>query len=164
VSLSPETIDSLRSPKGIERLSSFLIENGATIADPTNSYEVLRYKLNGSGTVVIYRRGNGTLNIPDAARDHLKCFELGRAIERKERPGKRHKDTLVERLLERDGSDCCICGKPLGDDITVEHWVAIKDGGNNTMANLGLAHESCNRAVDSKPVTEKVKMALEMRS
>ena len=161
--LKPETVDTLRSKKGLQSFASFLIENGAIIGDQTNPYEVIRYKLEGSGTVVVYRKGNGTLNIPDDAYDHLKCFELGRAIERKDRPGKSHKDRLVRRLLDRDGPNCCLCGKPLGDDITIEHWVAIKDGGNNTMANLGLAHESCNKAADSKPVTEKVMMALELR-
>lgn len=161
--LKPETYQALRTDKGRQKISSFLIENGAAIIDPTNPYEVMRYKMNGSGVVVIYRKGNGDLNVPDAARDHLKCFEQGRAIERKKRPDKQHKDGLVGRLLDRDGQDCCICGKDLGEDITIEHWVSIKDGGNNSLANLGLAHEACNRLVDSNPVSEKVKIAMEMR-
>lgn len=153
----------LRKEKQFNAFCSFLIENGAKILDPTNPWEVLRYKLEGAGTVVIYKKASGALNIPQTAQEHLSCFEKGRAIERKERPGKRHKEQLIERLLDRDGPNCCICGKPLGDDITIEHWVSIKDGGNNSLANLGLAHEACNQAVDSKPVVEKVRIAMGMR-
>lgn len=153
----------LRSDKNLQRFTSFLIENGAVIKDPTNTWEILRYKIEGSGTVVIHRNSRGFINIPNDARQHLECYEAGRAIDRRERPGKDHKKKLIERLLERDGSDCCICSKPLGEDITIEHWVSIKDGGTNCMANLGLAHAECNRVVDSKPVSEKLRLAMEMR-
>ena len=154
----------LNKPANLNKFASFLIENGAKILEPTNQWEVLRYRIQGAGVVVIYKKASGALNVPSIAQEHLTCFEKGRAIERKERPGKNHKATLIERLMERDGDECCICGKSLGDDITVEHWVAIKAGGNNMLENLALAHKACNRAVDSKPVTEKLKIAMKMRS
>ena len=112
----------LRQPKQLAKFSSFLIENGAVIQDPTNTWEVLRYKLAGSGTVIIHRNARGDLTIPDDARHHLDCFKAGKTIERKQRPGSDHKQRLVTHLLARDGDVCCICGKPLGDDITIERW------------------------------------------
>lgn len=63
-----------------------------------------------------------------------------------------------ERLLARDGSHCCYCSAPLGDDITIEHWVPRQCGGSNDMANMSLAHYACNIASDNLPISFKLKI------
>ena len=46
----------------------------------------------------------------------------------------------------RRGRPCVICGKSFtkGEKITVEHIVALRDGGTSRLANLGPAHAPCN--------------------
>lgn len=39
---------------------------------------------------------------------------------------------------------CWWCSKPMGKDITIDHIVAIKLGGQHTPRNIVLAHKSCN--------------------
>jgi len=62
------------------------------------------------------------------------------------------------RLLKRDGFDCCYCGTPLGDDMTIEHWLAKSRGGTNEPGNLALAHNRCNALAGDLPVIHKVRV------
>ena len=48
-------------------------------------------------------------------------------------------------LLERDGENCWLCHDPLGDDLTIEHKIALANGGTWAFHNLALAHHDCNR-------------------
>lgn len=61
----------------------------------------------------------------------------------------------TEKLIERDGNICQICGKPCdsgdvkygscGPDYpTIDHIVAIANGGSHTWDNVQLAHFLCN--------------------
>lgn len=55
-------------------------------------------------------------------------------------------------LIDRDGDDCHLCGKPVRFDVpywhpeygTIDHLVPIADGGEHTMANCAVAHFGCN--------------------
>lgn len=73
-----------------------------------------------------------------------------------QRPGK--KERLRSALRERDGDDCWICGHELHDDCTIEHKVALANGGTWAFANLALAHRECNRAVARLPLELKQSM------
>jgi hypothetical protein len=63
----------------------------------------------------------------------------------------------VDRLRERDGDDCWICGGGIDFTLprtqkstehpfsaTVDHVVQRSEGGPNTPDNLRLAHKTCN--------------------
>lgn len=39
---------------------------------------------------------------------------------------------------------CFYCGRPMGKDITAEHLVARKDGGQDKRGNIVAAHYRCN--------------------
>ena len=59
---------------------------------------------------------------------------------------------MVDRLIERDGVACWLCGKLVKLGVspnhplfpTADHVIARKDGGPRTFANLKLAHSHCN--------------------
>jgi 5-methylcytosine-specific restriction endonuclease McrA len=52
---------------------------------------------------------------------------------------------VVAYLEERDGPLCALCGGSfLGGDLTVDHIIAVADGGQNVLTNFRLAHNSCN--------------------
>jgi hypothetical protein len=71
-------------------------------------------------------------------------------------PGQKRR--LRKVVLERDGSHCFYCHKPMPEgDMTLEHLVAVKHGGKNSSANLVLAHALCNERMGSRPVIEKIR-------
>ena len=73
---------------------------------------------------------------------------------------------LHERIRARDGDRCWLCdGKLQFDAIpnskkapTIEHLVALTDGGSNELANLVLTHPGCNRQLGCRPVEKKRQM------
>ena len=51
---------------------------------------------------------------------------------------------LRDRVRERDGKSCSICGKRINGTPDLHHKKALRDGGTNEFDNLALAHHSCN--------------------
>ena len=48
-------------------------------------------------------------------------------------------------LLEMQGHRCSICGGPLGLlDSHVDHVIPLIEGGEDTLSNCSLTHQSCN--------------------
>lgn len=55
-----------------------------------------------------------------------------------------YKKMLIEVLIQRDGEDCGICGRPL-TNISIDHKIPVCRGGSPyTADNLQLAHLKCN--------------------
>ncbi|MCB4209171.1 HNH endonuclease [Arthrobacter sp. UM1] len=61
-------------------------------------------------------------------------------------------------LLARDGLTCCICRTPIksAKAATIEHKTKRRDGGSHDLANLGLAHSTCNYADAGRSPTTSV--------
>ena len=63
-------------------------------------------------------------------------------------------------LLMRDGEVCHICGQGRADadPFEVEHIVpklrGRKGGGGDDLANLAIAHRSCNRTKQTKAISQ----------
>lgn len=145
----------------IPKFKEWLVARGCEILPTTNDYEALRFK--GSQIGVVYT--SGRVNSPYTGRA-ITCFQTGKgwdgAPTRTGRyPG--YKKQKIE-LLKRDGTRCFYCGKELGDDITVEHLIALSCGGKNELSNMVLAHQHCNQAVGNMPIVEKVKFAIKKRT
>jgi hypothetical protein len=62
---------------------------------------------------------------------------------------------LRAMIAERDGDDCWVCGRELGEDRTIEHVEAVANGGTWAFANLRLAHRHCNHTLGALPVAAK---------
>jgi 5-methylcytosine-specific restriction endonuclease McrA len=56
--------------------------------------------------------------------------------------------SLIAAIVMRDGDCCYICsqGQDRHDPWEVEHVKPRKMGGTDDLANLALAHRSCNRS------------------
>lgn len=130
--------------------------NGGFLREPTSEWEVIRYDLAGE-IHSIYRNSKGRLTLAGKTADHYHTFRAGAAFGVVAPKGK-SREKLVVTLLGRDGDCCVICGDFLGDDITVEHWLARDAGGSNDPRNLGLAHDRCNQRVGNLPITEKLRI------
>lgn len=159
----------LRKPKESEDevLSRRLVAAGAEMLAPTNPYEVMRFRTR-YGVGVIYtnakarRKENAEATLAlTHLREQLGGFKTLApvpVVARQKYAGS------VKRIMERDGHCCFFCGKRLGDDVTVEHLVAIAHGGPNHISNLFLAHGKCNQAAGHLSAPEKIAMRDGLRS
>ncbi len=142
-----------------EEFGQWLIENGADVKPVTNPYEVIRYKRPDFGTVIIYTNKAGRITANSTAQRHYRRFLANQPLATKNRPRGKSRLKKISALLDRDGSDCCLCGRFIvpGEE-TIEHWLPISLGGNNDFSNMALAHEDCNVAMDNLPIIEKIKL------
>jgi hypothetical protein len=77
---------------------------------------------------------------------------------------KKRRDLAVIAIMERDGSDCWFCGKPLNGDVSLEHLRPLALGGTWDETNLALAHRVCNKAAGHLPLHKKELLRDQMRA
>lgn len=148
--------------RDLEGFKRWLVDRGAEILEPTNPYEVLRFRAN-SEVKIVYRRECGSLTFTRDSDRIYQLFRRGDTSWRATNPTRRKRLTpLVKTLRKRDGDGCFYCGRDLfgalRDDAqrTVEHLVPAAHGGPNHLSNLVLACESCNQEAGHLSVAEKV--------
>lgn len=138
----------------------WLQQNGAEILPCTNEYEEIRFK--GSEVGVKYKSGKFSGNYAAHA-DY--CFKNNKKWDGRPFNVGRKSSYKKEKLaiINRDGIACFYCGELLGDDITLEHLIALTSGGLNQLSNMVLAHHKCNQKMSHKSLVEKVNYALKTR-
>ncbi|PVX84320.1 HNH endonuclease [Paraburkholderia unamae] len=138
---------------------AFLVERGAQVLQPTNEWEVLRFKT-ARGVSVIYRNAKDGLTFTGEAADAWNGLAKGnnwRGVEAVKRPPK--VSAYVRALLKRDGDACFYCAQPMSEeDRTVEHLVARSHGGPNHLSNMVLAHRLCNANAGHLSAMEKIRL------
>lgn len=144
------------------KFKNFLQNYGCEILPNTNPYEWIRWK--GKEVGVIYTSGKTKGEYTNHA---IKCYRFNikwnGGPDSTKRPNTTKTQKLRNALLLRDGDKCFFCGKPLGEDITLEHLIALNQGGHNKLSNLVLAHEECNMEADHMPLVDKVNLAISKR-
>jgi hypothetical protein len=153
-------------PAQVDAFRKFLTARGCEVLEPTNPWEVIRFKANGR-TNVVYRNKRGLLtpNGDDVTPAALSFTSSGlwTPSPKASRGGRRKRLRIVEQIGSRDGWDCFFCGQPLGDNITVEEFFSIAHGGVRHVANCALAHKDCNIKAGHLSVVEKVKLRDRLR-
>lgn len=145
----------------VNKFKTFLIKYGAEILDQTNCYEVVRFKTI-NGISVVYKGKKG-YTFTGESEEAYRLMQKGRvwsirSIKQKER------EKAKKSIIARDGKSCCYCSKQLNDDeITIEHFHSVSDGGSNDIGNLGVCCLSCNQEVGSMPVRYKMEYAIRKR-
>ncbi|WP_186130131.1 HNH endonuclease [Burkholderia gladioli] len=145
------------------KFEAFLVERGAQILQPTNEWEVLRFKTS-HGTSIVYCNAHGGITPTGEATAAWKAFEKNgpwRATPppRKRPTGRDKTWPMFEALLKRDGAACFYCGEPTDEaDRTLEHLVARAHGGPDHLSNLVLAHRRCNANAGHLSAMEKIRM------
>lgn len=143
----------------------WLSQHGAEVLEPTNEWELVRFKT-GKGTSVIYRRKHDFLAcsfIGDALTAY-KAYKTGgihskwRAIPRTNRVLNRSSVDCIT-IRKRDGDNCffCDCYVKQGNE-TVEHLVCLTHGGPQHISNKYLAHKDCNALAGHKSAVEKIEI------
>lgn len=155
---------------------AYVAQQGGEIGQPTNPYEVCRYRAywrftTQSSVHVVYAKENGLLTFTGGSLGHYRAFLAGTPMV--EHPGEPtvavapkpaaeavSKSTKVRRkLLARDGDGCWFCGEAMTPfDTTIEHLIPKSKGGTNSLANYALAHRQCNAAAADLPLVEKIVM------
>ena len=142
--------------KNAEKFKTWLSKKGAVILDPTNPWEVVRFKT-VNGVSVVYTNKNGHLTFTGESDAAYKAYTNNRswkAVDRKRKALKARK----AKLAARDGKMCFFCLYKLGfDALTIEHLLSVSHGGSDNDNNLALACDHCNTALGNMPVAKKIK-------
>ena len=143
---------------------AFLRGVGAEVQVPTSEYELLRFTANGQTSIVYRRRHNG-LTWTGESEQAWRAFCGTKPWRAGKKPGRSKSARRILALLRRDGHECFFCGDaiPEGQE-TEEHLVPLGQGGPTRLANLALAHGSCNAKAGHLPVVAKVRLRDRMRA
>jgi len=146
--------------ENINKFKKWLISQGCEILPLTNEYEELRFK--GRHVGVLYGSGKTSNQYTNNA---ILCWRSGLKWDGGPVKVGRNSSSKKQKILliERDGSNCFYCGKPLGEDITIEHLMALNNGGKNSLGNMVLAHRWCNNEAGTLNIVEKVNFAINKR-
>lgn len=132
---------------------------GAEVLEPTNEWEVVRFK-SGDSTSIIYRNKVGGVRYTGDSELAWKAFSNGNAWRAKP-PTSRRKSMspMLRTIRKRDGDLCFFCQRPVSvENQSSEHLVPVTHGGPNHISNLFLAHKSCNASAGHLSAPEKIKI------
>jgi 5-methylcytosine-specific restriction endonuclease McrA len=143
----------------VNRFRNWLTERGAEILNPTNPYEVIRFKANGA-TQVIYSNNKGRAwHSVGGAHNAVLAFRTNSSWTAGHKRRRRSLGNVVLTLLERDGNRCFYCDKTMQDEqMTIEHLFPHAHGGTSHLSNLALAHPKCNKRGGHLNVVAKVRL------
>lgn len=144
--------------KDISSFKKWLQDRGCEILPSTNEYEVLRFR--GKEVAVFYNTGKTSNQYANKAYIAFKSNKKWDGQPIKEARNQSYRKEK-QHLIERDGKNCFLCGRPLLNDTTIEHLIALSCGRKNVLANMVLMHQKCNNIASNKPISEKVKMAID---
>lgn len=140
----------------IKQFAAWLTKNGAQVLNPTNQYEVVRFR-SKNRLHVVYRDKDGYTDLTGLPKRAHKAFKgrhpMALGI---------HNSEMRAKLAKRDGPGCYFCLLAM-DKPTVEHLVPISKGGPTDTDNLVLCHEHCNVTAGNKPLSEKLEMRVTAR-
>lgn len=154
------TLDQLTKRR--EKFEAFLNERGAQILQPTNEWEVLRFKTK-KGVSIIYKNARDGLTFTGESDAAWAAFQKNgpwRGTPAKKRISGRDKTLpFFNALLNRDGAACFYCGSDTDEsNRSIEHLVALAHGGPNHMSNMVLAHRRCNSNAGHLSAMEKIRL------
>ncbi|EIF30928.1 restriction endonuclease [Burkholderia sp. Ch1-1] len=144
------------------KFEAFLTERGAQILQPTNEWELLRFKTS-RGTSVVYCNSKGGITPTGESDKAWAAFEKnaawrGTPAPKKRQTGREKTLPIFNALIKRDGAECFYCGLATSEeDRSLEHLVPLAHGGPNHLSNFVLAHRKCNSDAGHMSVMEKIR-------
>lgn len=140
----------------IDDFKAWLAARGAEVLEPTNPYELLRFRTS-RGVSVLYTKATGEQTPTGECALALKAYQKGGAWDAGVKSSRVKLSPRVKSLIARDGSCCFLCLQPMAeDDISIDHLVPVAHGGPNHMSNLVLMHPQCNHSVGHQPPIKKI--------
>lgn len=152
-------------PAEVKRFKKWLHSQGAEVLQPTNEYELIRYK-SKSGIGVLYCGKKGQSVSSAKVSEAITSYKNGSKWN--DKPNGTYRSaklsTHKNQLLARDGDCCFYCGKELGEDMTIEHILSLIHKGSNRLENMALTHSECNRKAGNLSVIDKIALRDSMRN
>lgn len=134
----------------------WLSANGAQVLEPTNEWELIRFK-SDTGTSVIYKDKGDRLTFTGEALKAWEAFKGGQGWRAMPATKRKKSSTVIQSIRARDGDDCFYCLKPVSvEDESLEHLVSVTHGGPNHISNQLLAHRVCNCNAGHLSAPEKI--------
>ena len=145
----------------LEVFKVWLSKAGAEVLQPTNMWEVARFR-DGSDTSIIYKNARDGVTFTGTSLAAWNAFKSGRPwradVPRVKRKNGKARAQFVLTIRERDGDECFFCARPVSEDEeSVEHLIEVTNGGTNHLSNLCLAHTKCNQDAAGLSLAEKIK-------
>lgn len=164
-SLKIESINlDFMTPKKLKAFKEFLEKAGSEILEPTNEWELIRFKANNEIGIVYQNKFGVPSSFVMQAKTAWEAFTEGKPYSAVTAVNRKRKSVLLRSILKRDGDCCFYCGLIMkSGSETIEHIFSINQGGTNHMSNLALAHEECNKKASSLPVVKKILLREKMR-
>jgi hypothetical protein len=136
---------------------AFLTARGAEVLQPTNEYELVRFK-SGSNTSIIYSKKDGRLTFYGAAEEAWFAFVSNSAWRASIPIPKRNAPSLAT-LQVRDNNTCFYCLQLVSnEDASEEHLLSRTHGGPDTLQNKVLAHKVCNSHAGHSDLFAKIQL------
>lgn len=147
----------------LEKFKTWLTKRGVVLLDPTNEWEVVRFKTD-NGTSVIYTNKRDQLTFTGESEQAFNAWQKGRSwkpVDRKRKSLRAKK----AKIAARDGKKCFAHNaKMTFDELTIEHLLSFSHGGTDNMNNLALVCDPCNTELGNLPLTKKIEIILRKRA
>lgn len=135
----------------------FLNARGAEVLEPTNEWELVRFK-SSRNTSIVYTNKKGEITFYGAASEAWLAFRSGSskwrampsAVMKRSKPE-------TNSLRARDGHLCFYCQLIVNyEDESQEHLLSTTHGGPDHIANKALSHKDCNMRAGHLSLKEKI--------
>lgn len=152
------------SEKKIKSFIKFLEAAGAEILHSENEYEVVRFRANGTTSVIYQNKFGAITSFINEGETAFNAFLNNQPFKvEKQQYARKMRTAMKEQrriaILKRDGCKCFFCGELMDDkDMTIEHLIPAAHGGTNHLTNLVLAHAKCNQMASHMSVMQKIKL------
>lgn len=146
----------------IADFKAWLHNQGAEVLEPTNPYELVRFR-NNNGIGIIYTGKRGETYHGEAAEGwhRFKKGQSWRVVTRKRQQLTARKNELAKR----DGLKCFAHNMPHHiNELTIEHLLSFSQGGSDNNNNLILVCDGANKAFANKSIAEKIELIIQMRN
>lgn len=147
------------------KFEEFLTARGAQILQPTNEWEMLRFR-SSKGVSIVYRNAQDDLTWTGESADAWNAFtdnlswRGSKATKRPKKPS-----VHLQTVFKRDGPDCFFCWCTTTEETrTLEHLVAVAHGGPNHLSNFVIACRKCNGRMGHMSAMEKIRIRERNRS
>ena len=135
-----------------------MIDNGAELFEPTNEYELVRFRCD-DGVGILYTNKAKLFKPVGPCVVAWEAFNNGNPWRATPIDPRRRLSPLMRTVRKRDGHCCFYCWLEVGvHDGTLEHLVSRTHGGPDHIANLFLAHQKCNQEAGNLSAVEKIKL------
>lgn len=149
----------------IARFRAFISEHGGEVLEPTNEYEVVRFRSEGTTSIIYRNRSGAWASMTGEASAAWSAFLDGRPYrlgKKTRRASSGRMNTIDKAIIARDGERCFYCDDPFEAERpkrrTREHLVSATHSGPNHISNLFHSCLACNQEAGHLSAPEKIRL------